>query len=156
MAARWRALRSREQRGASAVEFALVVTPLLILFFGMVQYGLYFYSSQVGSNTANATARQLSVGNCQGAGALQTYVDNQLGAARTSAATISTTWENADGSTPASPGAKNVTVGGSVKVTISFPTLNMNFPFVPFLSDPKVERTVEARVEDNTDQGCGS
>ena len=41
-------LRSREQRGASAVEFALVVTPLLILFFGMVQYGMYFYSAQVG------------------------------------------------------------------------------------------------------------
>jgi len=156
MAARWGRLRSREQRGASAVEFALVVTPLMILFFGMVQYGMYFYSAQVGSHVANATARQLSVGNCQGAGALQTYVDNSLGAAKTSSATISTTWKNVDGTTPASPAAQNVTVGGSVKVTISFDTLNMNFPFVPFLSDPKVERTVEARVEDNTDQGCGS
>ena len=31
----------------------------------------------------------------------------------------------------------------------------MNFPFVPFLSDPQIDRTVEARVEDTTDQGCG-
>ena len=32
----------------------------------------------------------------------------------------------------------------------------MNLPFVPFLSDPQVDRTVEARVEDTTDQGCGA
>jgi Flp pilus assembly protein TadG len=156
MAARLGFLRSREQRGASAVEFALVVTPLLILFFGMVQYGMYFYSAQVGSHVANGAARQLSVGNCQGGGALQSYVDNNLGAASTSSATITTTWKNVDGTSPASPQAQKVTIGGTVKVTISFQTLNMHFPFVPFLSDPKVERTVEARVEDVTDQGCGS
>jgi hypothetical protein len=41
-------------------------------------------------------------------------------------------------------------------LTISFDTVNMNFPFVPFLSDPRVSRTVQARVEDTVDQGCGS
>jgi hypothetical protein len=127
----------------------------MVLFFGMVQYGMYFYSAQVGSNVANATARQLSVGNCQG-GTLQGYVDGQLGAAATSAADITVDWENADGSTPASPQAQNVTIGGSLTLTITFDTLNMHFPLVPFLSDPEVERTVQARVEDTTDQGCGS
>ena len=77
-----------------------MVTPLLILFFGMVQYGMYFYSAQVGSHTANAAARQLSVGNCQSADALASYVDNSLGAASTSSATITTTWKNVDGRPP--------------------------------------------------------
>ena len=156
MAARRGLLRSRGQRGASAVEFALVVTPLLILFFGMIQYGMYFYAAQVGSNVANGAARQLSVGNCQGAGALQSYVDNNLGVASTSSAVVTTRWKNVDGSSPASPQAKNVTIGGSVVVSVSFRTLNMHLPLVPFLSDPRVERTVQARVEDTTDQGCGS
>ena len=133
-----------------------MVTPLLVLCFGMIQYGMYFYSAQVGSNTANAAARQLSVGNCQGAGALQSYVDGQLGAAKTASATITTDYVNADGTAPAAPPAANVTTGGTVTLTIEFDTLNMNFPFVPFLDDPTVERTVQARVEDTTDQGCGA
>ena len=73
----------RNEDGASAVEFALIAPILLLLFFGIIQYGLYFYSAQVGSNTANGAVRQLSVGNCQTAGTLQTYVDNQLGSAKT-------------------------------------------------------------------------
>jgi Flp pilus assembly protein TadG len=157
MISRQRGLRARrDQRGAAAVEFALVLFPFLVLCFGMIQYGMYFYSAQVGSNTANAAARQLSVGNCQGAGALTTFVNNELGAASVSSASVSTSWKNPDGSTPAAPAAKNVTIGGTVTVTIEFDTLNMNFPLVPFLDDPKIQRTVVARVEDTTDQGCGA
>lgn len=148
--------RHRGERGASAVEFALILVPMLVILFGLVQYGLYFYSAQTGSNTANAAVRQLSVGNCQTAGSLEAYVASQLGAASSGAATVTKVYKNPDGSTPAAPGAANVGIGGNVKLTISFPTVNLNFPFVPFLSDAKVVRTVEARVEDTTDQGCGS
>ncbi len=145
--------RRRREDGAAAVEFALVVTPLLILCFGMIQYGMYFYSAQVGSNTANATARQLSVGNCQSDTMLATYVNNQLGAAKTANATIARTYTNPDGSGAT---ASTVKTGGTVQVTITFDTLNMNFPLVPFLNDPEISRTVQARVEDTTDQGCGA
>jgi len=138
------------------VEFALVVIPVLIVLFGLIQYGMYFYSAQTGSNTANAAARQLSVGNCQSDASLQTYVDNQLGSARSGSATITRTYANPNGSTPTSPAPANVEVGGTVKLTISFQTINLHFPFVPFLSDAKVTREVQARVEDTTDQGCGS
>jgi len=138
------------------VEFALLAPILLLLFFGIVQYGMYFYSAQVGSNTANAAARQLSVGNCQASGALQTFVDDSLGPAKTASANLSTTWKNIDGSTPASPQAQKVEVGGTVTLTMTFSTVNLKLPFLPFLSDPKIERTVEARVEDTTDQGCGA
>jgi Flp pilus assembly protein TadG len=148
--------RRRGDDGASAVEFALIAPFLLLLFFGIVQYGLYFYSAQVGSNPANAAARQLSVGNCQGSGALQTFVDGQLGSAKTASATLTTTWKNVNGSTPAAPAATNVDLGGTVQLTITFPTMNLKLPFLPFMNNPTVERTVTARVEDTTDQGCGS
>lgn len=142
--------------GAAAVEFALVLIPMLAVIFGLVQYGLYFYSAQTGSNTANSALRQLAVGNCQTDATLATYVNNQLGAADVGTPTITRDYENVDGSTPASPAPEKVDIGGTVKLTLSFKTLNMNFPFVPFLNDPQVTRVVEARVEDNTDQGCGS
>jgi Flp pilus assembly protein TadG len=138
------------------VEFALLAPILLLLFFGIVQYGLYFYSAQVGSNTANAAVRQLSVGNCQDSGALQAFVDDQLGSAKTSSAALTTVWKNVDGSAPAAPEAKNVELGGTVELELSFDTMNLKLPFLPFMSDPKVERTVTARVEDTTDQGCGA
>jgi Flp pilus assembly protein TadG len=141
--------------GAAAVEFALVLVPLLVIIFGLIQYGLYFYSAQTGSNTANAAVRQLSVGNCQTASAFQSYVDGQLGAAATSNATITKTWTKADG-TPATGPTDTGVLGGTVELTLSFPTINMHFPLVPFLSDSKITRDVQARVEDTTDQGCGS
>jgi Flp pilus assembly protein TadG len=150
------ARRVRDAGGAAAVEFALVSIPVLVLLFGMIQYGMYFYSAQTGSNTVNAAARQLSVGNCQSDADLQSYVDQQLGAASTGSATIVRTYTNPDGSAPTAPGAANVEIGGTVQLSISFTTVNLHFPFVPFLSNAKVTREVQARVEDTTDEGCGS
>lgn len=152
-----RTMRRRDDRGAAAVEFALVLVPLLLVIFGLIQYGLYFYSAQTGSNTVNAAVRQLAVGNCQKAGDLQKYVDGQLGASATDNATVTPEFF-----TPASPPVSvgpvvtDAALGGTVKLTIEFHSMNMHFPFVPFLSDAKVSRTAEARVEDSADQGCGA
>ena len=52
--------------------------------------------------------------------------------------------------------ATNAEVGGTVKLEITFDSIDLNFPFVPFLDNAEVYRTVTARVEDTTDQGCGS
>ena len=147
----------REDRGAAAVEFALVLPFLLLIVFALIQYGLYFYAAQTGSNTVNAAARQLSVGNCQTSGSLQTFVDNRLGAASTANATIVPVFKDVDGSDPdAMPHAANVEVGGTVKLTIEFQSIDLNFPFVPFLDNAVVYREVVARVEDTTDEGCGA
>lgn len=146
----------RTDRGAAAVEFALVLPILLLIVFGLIQYGLYFYSAQTGSNTVNAAARQLSVGNCQGVNALETFVDDRLGGAATGEADIAANYINVDGTPPSAPASANVEIGGTVTLTIEFDTINLNFPFVPFLDDPVVSRTVTARVEDTTDQGCGA
>jgi len=145
--------RKREDRGASAVEFALILIPLLVVIFGLVQYGLYFYSAQTGSHTVNAAIRQLSVGNCQNSTQLQNYIQNQLGAATTDTPTVTQVWKKVDGTTATGPTDTNV-IGGTVTLTVTFHSMNMHFPFVPFLSDPRIDRQVTARVEDTTDQGC--
>ena len=63
-----RALRRRNERGASAVEFALVMPiPLIVLIFGLIQYGWYFYVSSSTSGAASNVARRLEVGDCWGA-----------------------------------------------------------------------------------------
>jgi Flp pilus assembly protein TadG len=147
-------MRRRDDRGAAAVEFALVLVPLLVVIFGLIQYGLYFYSAQTGSSAVNAAARQLAVGNCQNAAQLQNYVKDQLGAAATDNPSVAPVWKKVDG-TPGTPSDPTL-VGGTVQLTISFHSINMNFPLVPFLSDSRIDREVTARVEDTTDQGCPS
>lgn len=146
-------VRARREAGAAAVEFALVLVPFLVLLFGMIQYGLYFYSAQTGSQVANSAARQLSVGNCQGVNALRDYVKTSLGVATSDPSSVAAvpTFANPDGSTAT---ASTVKVGGTVTVKVTFATINMHFPFVPFLSSPSVSRTVQARVEDTSDDGC--
>lgn len=142
------------ERGASAVEFALVLLPLLIIVFGLIQYGLYFWAAQSGSHTANAAARQLSVGNCNTNTKLRTFVVNRLGAANSGTVTVSRTYRGVTGAVLADQTPANAAVGGTVEVRIEFPTIDLNFPFVPFLSDPTVVRQVVARVEDTTEETC--
>lgn len=147
----------RDDRGATAVEFALVLMPLLLIVFALIQYGMYFYSAQTGSNTVNAAARQLSVGNCDTDPELKAFVDNRLGAAASGASTVARTYYDVDGSTKlVDQSAANAKIGGVVKLQVDFPAADFNFPFVPFMDDPVVSRTVTARVEDTTDQGCGA
>ncbi len=152
-----RCCRRRGESGAATVEFALVLVPFLVLVFGMLQYGFYFYSAQSGSHAANTVVRQLAVGNCHVPSELLTYTENTLGsAARPGTVQVTRSYLNADGTTPANPQPEKVTVGGTVEVSLRFKTINMNFPFLPFLNDESVVRTVDARVEDTNDQGCGS
>ncbi len=48
-------------------------------------------------------------------------------------------------------------VGDIVTVRVEFDSHNLNFPFVPFLSDPAIVREVDARLEDVTGSGgCGA
>jgi Flp pilus assembly protein TadG len=146
-----RRLRQR-QDGAAAVEFALILVVLVSLLFGMIQYGLYFYSSQTGSSVASEALRQLSVGNCQVAGSLSTLVNKNLQGAKTGPATATPTFKKPDGTSAATLVAAGV--GGSVSLQIVYPTLNLHFPFVPFLSDSTITKTVQAQIEDTTSSGC--
>ena len=50
-----------KQAGQSAVEFALVVTMAIIMFLGMVQFGMYLYGLSIVENAARHAARMGSV-----------------------------------------------------------------------------------------------
>jgi len=45
------------QKGAAAVEFALILLPLLILTFGFIEFGIYVYDKQVITNASREGAR---------------------------------------------------------------------------------------------------
>jgi Flp pilus assembly protein TadG len=65
---RARVLSGRE-RGAAAVEFALVLPLLVILLMGIIDFGLYFYNDLAVAHAARDAARYLSVNNIPGANA---------------------------------------------------------------------------------------
>lgn len=58
-----RAEQLRSQQGAALVEFALVVPILLILVFGIIDFGLYFFNDLQLTQVARDAARYVSVGN---------------------------------------------------------------------------------------------
>lgn len=152
-----RRTRSRAEDGAAAVEFALIVGPLLLIVFGLIQYGFFFYAAQTGSSAANSALRQLAVGNCQDSTKLATYINNRIQGSSNGNATITTTYYDQSGNVVTNaPVAQNVPIGGTVKLTISFKPIDLKLPFVPFVSSNPVERTVQARVEDTGDEGCGA
>jgi Flp pilus assembly protein TadG len=149
--------RRRDQDGAAAVEFALILIPMLYLIFGLIQYGWYFYAMQSGSSAVGDAARRVAVGNCQTISEVQTLLKNNLGAATTASSaggiTTTVTYTAANGSPASSPGE----IGGSVTVTATFPTLDMHFPFIPVPGSGTVTRTNVARIEDlDSSQGTCS
>lgn len=151
----WRSRRIRDDRGAAAVEFALIMLPLIYLIFGIVQYGLYFYSTQAGTSAVSDAVRRMSVGDCQDPNDLKAFLSQHLGAATTAAAgdlQPEVVYTSGVGVAMAVPGE----VGGSVKLTLTFPSMNMHFPLIPMLNHGDVTKSVFARIEDTTvsAQGC--
>jgi Flp pilus assembly protein TadG len=47
----------RDQRGGSAVEFAIILLVLLMIVFGIIEFGLIFYNQQVITNASREGAR---------------------------------------------------------------------------------------------------
>lgn len=155
----WRQRRMRQQSGAAAVEFALVMLPLLYLVLGVIQYSLYFYSMQAGTSAVGDGVRRLSVGECQNNTDLQNLLSSRLGSGTTASASalapsVIYTKVNPDGST--SPTVAPGVVGGSVQLSLAYPVLDMHFPFLPLPSHAVVTSSLTARVEDTaaTPGGC--
>ncbi len=138
---RRRPLRRRSESGAVAVEFAFILPILLILVLGIIQYGMYFYARQGGSDVARDAARRAAVGEPAGCTAFKAMVRDNINqvTGTGSSATVTRTY------TKANPAL--VQVGDTVTVTVSFTSFDLNVPMVPMVQDGVVATTVKSRVE---------
>ena len=135
----------RSERGAVAVEFALVMLPLVVLLFGAVQYGFYFWALQGGSDIARDATRLSAVGDSATATctAFRSEIRDQINglSGDGASATITRTYIDAQ-SPPNGP-----TEGDTVKVSVRFKSIDMHFPFIPFINDGVVTSNSTSRVD---------
>lgn len=133
--------RHRDDRGNAAVEFALVMVPLVALLFGVIQYGIYFWALQGGSDIARSAARMSSVGTPSDCASFRSAVLSQINglAASGSSATVKRSYVQQN--------PQSVTVGDMVTVTISFNSPDLHFPFIPFINNGLVTSTAQSRVD---------
>jgi Flp pilus assembly protein TadG len=128
-----------DESGAVAVEFGLLAVILFTLLFGILQFGLWFWSWQTGAHAAREAARFAAVQPCDAAG-IAGKADAALdGAPMTGTATI-------DVDTPA-----DVRVGDEITVHVHFTTADIGF-FPGF--DGIVDKSATSRVENVPAGGC--
>jgi len=135
--------RRRPEKGAVAIEFALVMPIFLLLVFGMIQYGVYFWAAQGSSNATREAARRAAVGDFATCADFRADVRlriDSLGDSTT--AGIWRTYQNGPGNVK-----PTIEVGDVVTVTVEFQTPDFHLPFVPFLDDGIVRQSADARVE---------
>ena len=136
--------RRRAERGAVAVEFALVFPVLAILLIGMLQFGWYFFSAQSASSAARETARRLAVGDCQDPSEAQAFAVSQ---ANLTSLTL-TFGSTADPTTNDLPD-----IGQVVRVNVQADADILGF--FPMPGGGTVTRTVDSLVEDDVEgSGC--
>jgi hypothetical protein len=133
--------RSRDERGAAAVEFGLVSIILLTMMIGIIQFAIWFWGYQAGSHAAREAARFAAVEPCD-VGLIATRAEDRV-----------------NESAPVGDGAANVTVpsgtptavGDQITVRVEFTVIN--FGFIPGFSGA-VDKSATARVENIPAGGC--
>ena len=137
--------RRRTEKGAAALEFALVMPLLLLLVFALIQYGVYFWAYQGGSDAARMAARSAAVGAYpQSCSDFRKQVSDAIGKMATNSPTITRVYTKTDST-------KGVQPGDLVTVTVEYNTMNLHFPFLPFIQDGYVKQTAQARVDNVSD-----
>ncbi|HEY0888936.1 MAG TPA: TadE family protein [Nocardioides sp.] len=148
--ASWAGTHPLRERGAAAVEFALVMPILLMLVFAILQYGLYFWAAQGGSDIARDAARRAAVGQplecstASGEGFADIIEDQVAAIAGTSDVEVTRTYTPA----PTSNTTDGlVEINDTVNVTVSFKSIDLRIPLVPRVRDGLVTARAEGRVE---------
>ena len=134
-----RTIRRRDDRGASAVEFALISIPFIFLVFGMIQYGWYFYVSQSTGGAASDVVRRLQVGDCWSG-------NDALGLAQNQAPMV-TALTKTPSTLPTDTGTE---------ITVSLVADGRILGLVPMPNNGDVTKTVHALLENTESSGsCG-
>jgi Flp pilus assembly protein TadG len=140
-----RGARRSDERGAAAVEFAIIMPLLAVLLMGIIEYGYFFYVLQASNSAARETARQLSVGNCQGSTGstlnAETFAESQASIPLT--LTYGTP-SNQDNTLPG--------VGETLEVRVTANAEILNF--IPVPNGGVITRSVQTYVEDDTAGTC--
>lgn len=123
-----RVRRKRDEDGAAAVEFALVVIPLVLILFGIISYAYMFSVRQALTQAAAEGARAAAVAQTNPSGAALAAVNKALeGNGRLSCGSNGLTC-TAGTPQPCREGAQCVTV----TVSLNYNTFNpFDFPLIP-------------------------
>lgn len=144
-----RPARRRPENGAAAVEFALVAVFLFIpLLFAMIQYSFYFWSTQSAANAARDAARRGAVGQTCSDLLASVNANTKL----IESGTLTVTRRYYSPSATAFTAANEVTPSNTanVRIVITYNSLNLHFPFVPFIQNGAVRETSLEKVENYT------
>jgi Flp pilus assembly protein TadG len=110
--------RSRGERGAVAVEFALLMPILLALVAGMIDAGFAINRYTMLNNAAREGIRAASLG--QSVTDVETTVNKYLGDSGVAAASITLTCERPNSTTPCAGGWGGRATGGTAILTITY------------------------------------
>ena len=139
--------RERGERGAAAVEFALVSLILMTLIGVVFQFAIYLWAFQAASNGAREGARAWAVNPCATTNSAKVLTAVSP-AARTGSVTATAAFVKGSGNT-----ATGREPGDSVTVTVNLKPKALGFNLVPGLDyNGFITKTATARVEDV--QGC--
>ncbi|RJS44830.1 TadE/TadG family type IV pilus assembly protein [Nocardioides cavernaquae] len=122
-------VRDRNQRGAAAVEFALIAPLFFVLVFGTIQFGWYMWTAEYTNSAARETARRVVVGDC--------WADYAAFSSKQGSRVTATT---------VSPNPATLKVGDPIVVTVTADA-DLNIDFFGFGLPTTVTRTYDARME---------
>ena len=138
--------RRRGERGATALEFGLVAPLLMMLVFGLIQYGYLFWALTTASANAREAARKLVVGQ-DWATCVVPKVEEHAGQPALSPIAATYRWTDSGGTTLARP----VHRGDYVEVTVAFDTLDLGIPLLPMPDGGRVTQSATRQVENVPD-----
>ena len=135
--------RARSERGAAAVEFALVALILVTLVAAVFQFAIYLWAFQAAAHGAREGARAWAVNPCVTTN--EALVINRIGAAaRPGATTATAAFVKDSGNTGAGREP-----GDQVTVTVTMKARALGFNVVPGWDyNANIVKTATARVED--------
>jgi Flp pilus assembly pilin Flp len=137
---------ARGERGATALEFGLVAPLMLLLVFGLIQYGYLFWALTTASANAREGARRLAVGQDWGA-CVKPGIERQAAQPALSPVASTYRWTDEDGTTLSRP----VLRGDFVEVTVAFDALDLHLPFLPMPGDGRVSQSATRQVDNVPD-----